>query len=216
MHENGDRSGLKRPVPSPPSPVRARTAKATRRPSPRSLPPLAVPIDTVVIEHGDTASSPPGVGTFGSRSVISGGGALVVMADRIVEKAKRIAAHQLEAAPDDVQLLSGRFVVAGSPGIARSAGRRLRQRAHGRGGALSPGEEMGLEETVYFRPKEAAWGHGTYVAVVQIDRDGRREPGAAHRSRRLRHDHQSAIGGGPNRGRDRPGAWPGVSRKSRI
>src|SRR5581483_6355202 len=65
---------------------------------------LGVPIEDVVVLHGDTQAVSQGVGTFGSRSAALGGGALVMASERVVDKAVRIAAHLLEAAPGDVQV----------------------------------------------------------------------------------------------------------------
>lgn len=128
---------------------------------------LGVRMEEVVVRHGDTAVSPPGVGTFGSRSAILGGSALYEASGRVVEKARRIAAYLLEAAPDDVELVGGRFRVVGAPD--RSVGwAEVASAAYG-GERLLPGEELGLEATVYFRAGQEAFGFGAHMAVVRID-----------------------------------------------
>src|SRR5262249_13742880 len=76
---------------------------------------MAVSMDHVAIRHGDTLAVPEGVGTFGSRSAIMGGGALAIAIDRVVDKARRIAAHLMEAAVEDIVLADGGFAVAGVP-----------------------------------------------------------------------------------------------------
>ena len=75
---------------------------------------LGVPMDAVVVLHGDTHGVPQAVGTFGSRSATMGGSALVLAAERVVAKARRMAGHLLEASPDDVELHDGAFRVAGA------------------------------------------------------------------------------------------------------
>jgi carbon-monoxide dehydrogenase large subunit len=76
---------------------------------------LRLSMEHVVVRHGDTLVVPQGVGTFASRSAVMGGGALVLAAQRIVEKARQIAAHLLEAAVDDIVQSEGGFAVAGVP-----------------------------------------------------------------------------------------------------
>src|SRR5499427_5316139 len=73
---------------------------------------MAVSMHHVAIRHGDTLAVPEGVGTFGSRSAIMGGGALAIAIDRVVDKARRIAAHLMEAAVEDIVLADGGFAVA--------------------------------------------------------------------------------------------------------
>jgi len=131
---------------------------------------LGVPFEAVVVRHGDTATTPPGVGTFGSRSTVLGGTALVQAADVVIDKAKRIAASLLEANPDDIQLESGRFRVAGAADKAVGWG-QIAAAAYGRAGKLPPGESLGLEHTAYYNPPGETYGFGAVVAVVRIDPD---------------------------------------------
>jgi carbon-monoxide dehydrogenase large subunit len=128
---------------------------------------LHVPFDHVKVLHGDTGGTPLGIGTFGSRSAMTGGPALVMSSERVIEKAKRIAATMLEAAPDDLVLADGGLGVAGTDkkvpwmGVAMKA-------------YMSPpeGEEPGLEATSYFDTRGvSAWGSGTHLAVVNVSRD---------------------------------------------
>ena len=124
------------------------------------------PYDVTVL-HSDTAMSPLGLDTYGSRSLAVGGVAIAMAADKVVEKARLIAAHQFEAAPEDVQFESGSFSVAGSPdtavhiqalGFAAFA-------AHD----LPDGIEPNLQEQVSFDPPNFAFPFGTHVAVVEVD-----------------------------------------------
>ena len=134
---------------------------------------LSIPFDQITLRHGDTASVPPGTGTFGSRSVLTGGSALAVASERVVDKAKRIAAHLIEAAAEDVELKGGKFAVAGSPDRSVTW-KKVAAAAHGRGGTLPAGEEMGLEETIFWKPPSSCWGHGAHLAVVTVDRESGR------------------------------------------
>jgi aerobic carbon-monoxide dehydrogenase large subunit len=128
-----------------------------------------VPMDQVVVMHGDTHGVPQAVGTFGSRSAAMGGSALVLASDRVVAKARRIAAHLLEASADDVALEDGAFKVAGAPDkhvtwadLAAAAYTSL---------DLPEDDEPGLEATAFFTPEAECYGFGTHLAQVEIDRD---------------------------------------------
>jgi len=129
---------------------------------------MRVTMDHVAIRHGDTLAIQQGVGTFGSRSAVMGGGALAVAIERVVEKARRIAAHLVEAAPEDVVQTDGGFAVTGVPD-KKVTWRQIAAAAYG--GRTPPGTEPGLQETAFFDPKREAWGFGAHVALVRIDRE---------------------------------------------
>ncbi len=128
---------------------------------------MRVSPDHVAIRHGDTLAVQQGVGTFGSRSAVMAGGAMAVAAERVIEKARRIAAHLLEAAPEDIVQADGGFAVAGVP-ERKVAWRQVASAAHGK---LPRGVEPGLQETAFFDPKREAWGFGAHVSLVRIDRE---------------------------------------------
>jgi carbon-monoxide dehydrogenase large subunit len=128
---------------------------------------MRVSMDHVAIRHGDTLAVQQGVGTFGSRSAVMGGGALTMAIERVVERARRIAAHLVEAAPEDIVQVDGGFAVAGVP-EKKITWRQVAAAAYGR---LPRGMEPGLQETVFFDPKREAWGFGAHVALVRIDRE---------------------------------------------
>lgn len=130
---------------------------------------LQIPFEHIVVRHGDTHVGPPGVGTFGSRSTVLGGTALVQAAQQVVEKAKRIAASLLEASPDDVELREGTFRVAGVAGRTVTWA-QVAAAAYGRG-KLPPGETLGLEASAYYNAPRETFGFGAAVAVVRIDPD---------------------------------------------
>jgi len=129
---------------------------------------LGVTPDDVVVIHGDTRSGPEGFGTFGSRSVALGGSALARVAVDVREKARRLAAQLLEAAPADVVGASGGFQVAGVP-QRRVTWREVAVAAYAGGRALPAGESPGLEATVYFQPEAEVWTFGTVVCAVRIE-----------------------------------------------
>ncbi len=127
---------------------------------------LQIPIEDVVVLHGDTAVVPRGIGTFGSRSVPVGGAAVLESSVSVREGAKEIAAHLLEAAAPDIALEEGRFHVVGVPGRSVS----WREVA-----AFGNSEEAGaslrkkLTAETDFRPKGETYPFGAHLAVVEID-----------------------------------------------
>jgi carbon-monoxide dehydrogenase large subunit len=125
-------------------------------------------MDHVTILHGDTYVSQQGTGTFGSRSAVVGGGALAIAAQRVIDKGKRIAANLVEASPDDMVQTDGGFAVKGVP-EKKITWRQVAAAAYG--GRVPKGMEVGLQETVFFDPRREAWGFGTHVALISIDRN---------------------------------------------
>jgi carbon-monoxide dehydrogenase large subunit len=129
---------------------------------------LGVEFDQVVVKWGDTASTPMGNGTMGSRSLAVGGGALVRAVDQVREKARRIAAHLLEAAAEDVVLEEGRYQVKGAPDSALSL-KQIAEKAYT--DELPDDIAPGLESTDYFKPPELIYPFGAHVAVVEVQPD---------------------------------------------
>jgi carbon-monoxide dehydrogenase large subunit len=129
---------------------------------------LGVTPDDVTVLHGDTRSGPEGFGTFGSRSVALGGGALVRVSVEVRDKGRRIAARLLEAAPEDVVGVRGGFQVAGVP-AKRVAWKEVAAAAYAGGQALPPGDTPGLEATTYFQPEAEVWSSGAVVCAVRIE-----------------------------------------------
>ena len=128
---------------------------------------LGVDVDDVEVLHGDTAVSQLGMDTYGSRSLAVGGMALYHASQKVVTKARRIVAHQLEVAEDDLEFADGTFSVKGSPdrsmGIAAAAFQA--HAAHN----LPDGMEPGLEETATYDPANFSWPGGAHAAVVEVD-----------------------------------------------
>ena len=129
---------------------------------------MRVSMDHVAVRHGDTVAVQQGVGTFGSRSAVMGGGSMAIAIDRVIQKARRIAAHLMEASPDDIVQADGGFAIAGVP-EKKVTWRQIA--AAGYGGRLPAGMEPGLQETAFFDPRREAWGFGCHVALVRIDRE---------------------------------------------
>jgi len=128
---------------------------------------LGLPYDSIEIRHGDTAEGPGmGYGTYGSRSLAVGGMAVRTTAQQIVAKAQKIAAHMLEASPDDVVFDQGRFHVKGNPGNARTMGEVAFASF---GASLPEGVGHGLEATSYFDPPNFVWPFGTHICTVEVD-----------------------------------------------
>lgn len=130
---------------------------------------LGVEPATIRVRHGDTQSAPQGIGTFGSRSTALGGSAAFRAAEQVRDKARRIAAGMLEAAPEDVVLADGGFQVTGVPS-RRATWRQVAASAY-KGAHLPAGEGPGLDATVFFNAENEAWSFGACVATVSIDRD---------------------------------------------
>ena len=124
------------------------------------------PADVTVL-HSDTALSPLGMDTYGSRSLAVGGVAIAMAADKVIEKARLIAAHQFEANPDDLQFEDGSFSVAGTP--SKSVHIQELGFAAFTAHDLPDGIEPNLQEQVTFDPTNFAFPFGTHVAVVEID-----------------------------------------------
>jgi len=122
--------------------------------------------DEVEVLHGDTAVSTLGMDTYGSRSLAVGGVALYNAAERIVEKARRIAAHQLEVDESDLEYEAGSFGVRGTDRALT-----LKEIAFGAWTAhnLPDGMEPGLEASYVYDPPNFSWPAGTHVAVVEVD-----------------------------------------------
>jgi carbon-monoxide dehydrogenase large subunit len=130
---------------------------------------FGIPVDNVLIMHGDTDSTPEGRGTYGSRTTAVGGSAVFTAAQRLKEKMKQIAAHMLEASPSDVTLEDGNFSVAGSPQKAVSFA-EVAATAN-LSNTLAPGIEPGLETTVFWEPEACTFPFGTHVCMVEIDKE---------------------------------------------
>jgi carbon-monoxide dehydrogenase large subunit len=127
---------------------------------------LGVPMDLIDIRHGDTNEGPGfGYGTYGSRSLAVGGIAILRACGKVIDKGKKIAAHLLEAAEEDVVFDQGKFHVKGAPDKSKALG----EVAFAAYGQLPSGMEQGLEAVSYFEPPNFVWPFGTHICVVEVD-----------------------------------------------
>ncbi len=128
---------------------------------------LGIPYDMIELHHGDTAEGPAfGYGTYGSRSLAVGGMAVHKASKKVVDKARKLAAHIFEASEEDVAFDQGHFYVKGSPDKRKSMG----EIALASYGPNLPVEmEQGLEAVAYFDPPNFVWPFGTHIALVEVD-----------------------------------------------
>ena len=130
---------------------------------------LQIPISDIELIHGDTGRMPYGWGTYGSRSAPVGGSALKRALEKITAKAKKIAAHLLEASEEDVEHADGVFRIKGAPDRSKTFFdiALMAHLAHN----LPEGMEPGLEATAFYDPANFVYPFGTHIAVVEIDTD---------------------------------------------
>jgi carbon-monoxide dehydrogenase large subunit len=128
---------------------------------------MGISPDDVDVLHSDTAIAPLGLDTYGSRSLPVGGVAIAMACDKVIDKAKQIAAHQLEASADDLEYAGGAFTVRGSPDktmpLAAIAFEAFT--AHN----LPDGLEPNLEAQVTYDPPNFSWPFGTHMCAVEVD-----------------------------------------------
>src|ERR687885_498446 len=130
---------------------------------------LGVDPQQVEVLHGDTSAGPEGLNTYGSRSLAVGGEAVARTAEKGAAKAKAIVPHPLEAAPEDIEVRDGKFMVRGSPDKAMTL-------AEVAGEAYIPlnlpeGMEPGLEEVTFYDPENFVFPFGAHACVVELDPD---------------------------------------------
>jgi len=130
---------------------------------------LGIPYEDIEIEHSDTKGTPFGFGSYGSRSLAVGGTAIYKSVQKVVEKAKLLAAHMLEAAPEDIVYENGKAWVKGSPDAVKTI-QDIALQAHV-AYDLPPGMEPALEAVTYYDPPNCTFPFGTHVCVLEVDRD---------------------------------------------
>ncbi|PSR35169.1 MAG: carbon monoxide dehydrogenase [Sulfobacillus benefaciens] len=130
---------------------------------------LGIPVDDIEIVHGDTARISMGWGTYGSRTTAVGGGAIHLATQKVIEKAKKIAAHKLEVSESDVVFEDGMFSVSGVPDRQVSF-QAVTLDAY-LAWSLPEGVEPALEGTAFYDPKNFTYPFGAHVAVVSVDPD---------------------------------------------
>jgi carbon-monoxide dehydrogenase large subunit len=130
---------------------------------------LGVPYDDVEVQWGDTQGTPFGYGTYGSRSLAVGGVAIKKSVDKIKEKARKLAAHMLEANEADIVFEDGKASVKGSPDKAKTLSEIAL--AASVAYSLPEGMEPFLDETSYYDPPNCVFPFGTHICIVEVDAD---------------------------------------------
>ena len=129
---------------------------------------LGLEFEQIRISQGDSDAVMAGNGTFGSRSSGVGGASILMAADKVIDKCRKVAAHTLEAAEEDVEFADGRFTVAGTDrGLGMVEAARLANAFT----AVPPGTEPGLNEWAAWTPPAPTFPNGCHVCEVEIDPD---------------------------------------------
>jgi aerobic carbon-monoxide dehydrogenase large subunit len=130
---------------------------------------LGVPIEDVVVLRGDTASAHFGRDTYGSRATALGGTAIAMSIDKIIEKAKTLAAALLDSSAKEIRFKDGRFFVAGQEENGLDWGKLASEAYVAKN--LPPGFEPGLEASSFFEPPNCTFPFGTHIVAVELDQD---------------------------------------------
>jgi carbon-monoxide dehydrogenase large subunit len=127
---------------------------------------LGIPFEDIEVLHGDTQSSHKGLDTYGSRSLAVGGIALVKAAEKVVAKARKVAAHLMECSEDDLDFADGKFTVRGTESSTAIQDIALAVfAAHN----LPEGVEPSLDSDATFDPENFSFPHGTHLCAVEVD-----------------------------------------------
>ncbi|HTY56144.1 MAG TPA: xanthine dehydrogenase family protein molybdopterin-binding subunit [Candidatus Binataceae bacterium] len=132
---------------------------------------LGMPFEDVTIVTNDTSKTPFGWGTWGSRSAVTAGGALVVGCDRMVKKLERVAAALMEVSAADVEFKEGAVVVKGAPSKRMPIKEIARAVIYNRAAAMPDGEDANLELTATFDPPQLSFSNSTHVSEIEVNRE---------------------------------------------
>ena len=128
---------------------------------------LGIQPEDIKVMHGDSDDTPYGLGTYASRSTPTVGAATAMVARKLRDKARKLAAHLLEVSEDDVEFEAGRFTVKGAPDKAVT----IQDAAFAAYTNFPDGMEAGLEGVTYYDPPNLTFPFGTYAVVVEVDAD---------------------------------------------
>jgi carbon-monoxide dehydrogenase large subunit len=128
---------------------------------------LGIPFEDIRVLHGDTQISHKGMDTYGSRSLTVGGIALAGACDKVIAKAKKLAAHVMEASENDIEFAAGRLHVRGDP----AQGRSIQEIALATFAAhdLPDGMEPSLDSDHTYDPDNFSFPHGTHLCATEVD-----------------------------------------------
>ena len=127
---------------------------------------LGIPADDIIVKEGDTDNTPYGLGTYASRSTPVAGAATAMVSRKLRDKARKLAAHLLEASEEDLEWERGKFFVKGSPDRFKT----IQDVAFAAYTNLPEGMEAGLEGVTYYDPPNMTFPFGTYLVVVDLDK----------------------------------------------
>src|SRR5207245_2798570 len=126
---------------------------------------IGIQPEDIKVQHGDTDNTPYGLGTYASRSTPTVGAATALVARRVGEKAKKLAAHLLEVSEEDIVQDVGRFYVKGAPDKVKT----IQEVAFAAYTNFPEGMEAGLEGNYYYNPPNLTFPFGTYIVAVEVD-----------------------------------------------
>jgi aerobic carbon-monoxide dehydrogenase large subunit len=129
---------------------------------------LGIPVENVDVVHGDTGRVPFGMGTYGSRSISVGGAAIMKALDKIEAKAKKIAAHLMEASDADIEFANGEFTIKGTD--KKIPFGQVALTAYVPHNYPLDKLEPGLNETAFYDPTNFTFPGGTYICEVEVDK----------------------------------------------
>jgi carbon-monoxide dehydrogenase large subunit len=128
---------------------------------------LGIQPEDIKVMHGDTDNTPYGLGTYASRSTPTVGAATAMVARKLRDKARKLAAHLLEVSEDDVEFEKGKFFVKGAPDQVKT----IQDCAFAAYTNFPDGMEPGLEGVTYYDPPNLTFPFGTYAVVVEVDEE---------------------------------------------
>jgi aerobic carbon-monoxide dehydrogenase large subunit len=130
---------------------------------------LGTAADKIEVVAGDTAGVSLGLGGFASRQTVTAGSSVMLAAQAVAEKAKKVASHMLEASEHDLELADGEVRVVGAPQLSVKLSEIARMLQGAPGFGFPPGVDPGLEATVMYRTDALAYANGCHAAEVEVD-----------------------------------------------
>ncbi len=130
---------------------------------------LGVPIEDIVVMRGDTAVAHYGRDTYGSRTTVVGGSAIVMCIDKLVAKGKILAAHLLGTKPNKIEFRDGKFFIKGSPKKSVTWKQLAPESYIAKN--IPPNFEPGFEASSFFEPSNCTYPFGAHIVAVEIDRE---------------------------------------------
>jgi aerobic carbon-monoxide dehydrogenase large subunit len=130
---------------------------------------FGVPAQHVTVISGDTSATPLGLGGFASRQTVTAGSSVMIAANAVAAKARKLASHMLEAAEEDLEIVGGEVRVVGAPQLSVKLGELARVLKGAPGYGFPPGIDPGLEADATFRVDQLAYSNACHVVEVEVD-----------------------------------------------